>query len=173
MQPLSLQPRGFQTCALFGLVGAYSTFILVHRQAFRSHGITALGWLILVIGMNLGLGFVVPHGDKYTHVGGLLSGCLLGWFFPPFSQVNPVAIAQNGPSMLTDIPSLKRRWPLALLLIALTVLSAIIALPFVGGYSFGSTNRYNNLPGAGQTGARPGQWARSRHRLCPRCAARA
>jgi hypothetical protein len=44
--------------ALCGLVGAWSAFILVHRQAFRSHGIPARGWLILVIGMNRGLGLL-------------------------------------------------------------------------------------------------------------------
>lgn len=119
--------------AIFGLVGAYSVFILVHRQAFPYHGITALGWLILVIGINLGLGFVIPNVDNYAHVGGLLSGCLLGWFFTPFSTVNPVANAQNRPSMPTDIHSLKRRWPLALLFIVLTLCSAIIAIHLVGG----------------------------------------
>jgi membrane associated rhomboid family serine protease len=119
--------------AIFGLVGAYSAFILVHRLAFRYHGITALGWLILVIGINLGLGFVIPNVDNYAHVGGLLSGCLLGWFFTPFYRVNPVASTQNGLPMLIDVHSLKRRWPLALLLIALTLLSAIIAIQFVGG----------------------------------------
>lgn len=119
--------------AIFGLVGAYSAFILVHRQAFRYQGVLALGWLILVIGINLGLGFVIPGVDNYAHVGGLTSGCLLGWFFTPFYMVNPAVITQNGLPMLTDIHSLKRRWPLALLLIALTVLSAIIAIHFVGG----------------------------------------
>ena len=119
--------------AIFGLVGAYSAFMLLHRQAFRYHGITALGWLILVIGINLGLGFVIPNVDNYAHVGGLLSGCLLGWFFAPFYRVKSVAITRNGLPVLVDTHSLKRRWPLALLLIVLTVLSAIIAIHFVGG----------------------------------------
>lgn len=119
--------------AIFGLVGAYSAFILVHRQAFRYQGLLALGWLVLVIGINLGLGFVIPGVDNYAHVGGLLSGCLLGWFFTPFYMINPGVITQNGLPMLADIHSLKRRWPLALLLIALTGLSAIIAIHFVGG----------------------------------------
>jgi len=119
--------------AIFGLVGAYSAFVLVHRQAFRYQGLLALGWLVLVIGINLGLGFVIPGVDNYAHVGGLLSGCLLGWFFTPFYMINPIVITQNGLPMLADIHSLKRRWPLALLLIALTGLSAVIAIHFVGG----------------------------------------
>lgn len=119
--------------AVFGLVGAYSAFILAHRQAFPYHGITALGWLILVIGINLGLGFVIPGVDNFAHVGGLLSGCLLGWCFAPFYRLKSVAATSHELHLLLDEHSLKRRWPLALLLIVLTLLSAIIAIHFVGG----------------------------------------
>lgn len=119
--------------AIFGLVGAYSAFILIHREAFRYHGILALGWLILVIGINIGLGFVIPGIDNYAHVGGLLSGCLLGWFFAPFYSTSPAGIAHNGLPMPADVHSLKRRWPLALLSIVIIVVSAIIATQLVGG----------------------------------------
>jgi rhomboid family protein len=82
-----------------------------------------------VIGLNLGLGFVIPNVDNYAHVGGLLSGCLLGWFFTPFYRVT----IQDGLPGLTDAHSLKRRWPLALLMIVITILIAIIAIHLVGG----------------------------------------
>jgi rhomboid protease GluP len=119
--------------AIFGLVGAYSAFILLHRQAFRYQGITALGWLVLVIGINLGLGFVVPNVDNYAHVGGLLSGCLLGWFFAPFYISSLSETAREKQSRPIDVHSLTRRWPLALLLIVLTVVIALIAIHFLGG----------------------------------------
>lgn len=115
--------------AIFGLVGAYSVFILAHRLAFPRGGLTALAWLILVIGLNLGLGFVIPNVDNYAHLGGLFSGCLLGWFFTPFYRVT----TQNGLPVLADAHSLRLRWPLALLMIVLTILIAIIAIHFVGG----------------------------------------
>ncbi len=69
--------------AIFGLVGAYSVFVLMHRQAFPRGGVPALLWLVLVIGINLGLGLIVPNVDNYAHIGGLISGCLLGWWFTP------------------------------------------------------------------------------------------
>lgn len=115
--------------AIFGLVGAYSAFVLLHRQAFRWGGLPALAWLILVIGLNLGVGFVIPNVDNYAHIGGLLSGCLLGWFFTPFYTIT----IQDREPILVDTHSLARRWPLAFLMIVLTVLIAIIALHFVGG----------------------------------------
>lgn len=115
--------------AIFGLVGAYSAFLLLHRRAFRYHGIIAFGWLLLVIGINLGLGFVLPDVDNYAHVGGLLSGCLLGWSFAPFYHMIP----RDGGVLLVNARGLARHWLPAFLLIVLTIVSAIIAIHFVGG----------------------------------------
>lgn len=107
--------------AIFGLVGAYSVFILVHRRAFRLGGAPAILWLVMVIGLNLSIGFFVQNVDNFAHVGGLLSGCLLGWWFTPVYRLS----ARN---VLIDVHSLARRWPLALLTILGTLVLAIIAL---------------------------------------------
>src|SRR6266704_3569405 len=115
--------------AIFGLVGAYSLFVFIHRKAFRHGGIPALSWLVLIIGINLGIGLIIPNVDNYAHIGGFLSGCILGWFFAPFYVLQ----SEEGKSVLVDMHSLARRWPLALLTIAATVLFAIIAVHFIGG----------------------------------------
>ena len=137
--------------AIFGLVGAYSIFILVHRRAFSRSGIPAIAWLIVIIALNLGIGLVIPNVDNYAHLGGFLSGCLLGWFFVPFYVVLPGGGKSQLPAPVrpanatsasgfaqagrkeTDTHSLSRRWPLALLTIAITLFLAIIALHFSGG----------------------------------------
>jgi membrane associated rhomboid family serine protease len=115
--------------AIFGLVGAYSLFIFIHRKAFRRGGISALSWLVLIIGINLGIGLIIPNVDNYAHVGGFLSGCILGCFFAPFYVLQ----SEEGKTVLIDMHSLTRRWPLALLTIAVTGLLAIIAVHFIGG----------------------------------------
>jgi membrane associated rhomboid family serine protease len=115
--------------AIFGLVGAYSLFVFIHRKAFRRGGIPALSWLVLIIGINLGIGLIIPNVDNYAHVGGFLSGCVLGWFFAPFY----IPQIEEGKTVLIDRHSLTRRWPLALLTIAATGLFAIIAVHFSGG----------------------------------------
>jgi len=112
--------------AIFGLVGAYSIFVLRHRRAFRNNGIPALLWLVLIIGVNLSIGLFVPNVDNYAHLGGLLSGCLLGWWFMPLYELSPN-------KALTDIHSLSRRWPLALLTIVSTLILAILARYLIGG----------------------------------------
>jgi len=134
--------------AIFGLVGAYSIFVLAHRQAFPRGGIPALLWLTLVIGVNLGLGFVIPNVDNYAHVGGLVSGCLLGWWFTPLytetktSKISPIQQKTHGSQsayptpvahMLVDTHSLARRWPLALLTLLGTLALAVLALHLIGG----------------------------------------
>ena len=112
--------------AIFGLVGAYSIFVFMHRRAFRNGGIPALLWLIVVIVGNLSIGFFVPNVDNYAHVGGLLTGCLLGWWFTPLYTV-------SADKTVVDTHSLSRRWPLALLTIAGTLILAIIARLIIGG----------------------------------------
>ncbi len=111
--------------AIFGLVGAYSIFVLTHRRAFRRGGIPALVWLVFIIGVNLSIGLFIPNVDNGAHLSGLLSGCLLGWLFTP----RYVLSSDKG---LVDVHSLARRWPLALLTIFVTLILAIIAL-LLGG----------------------------------------
>lgn len=111
--------------AIFGLVGAYSIFVLVHRNAFPRGGIPALLWLVVIIAINLGLGFAISNVDNYAHIGGLVSGFLLGWFFMPvyqFSQTN----------VLIDKHSLRRRWLLASLTIVGTLVLAYSAVLYTG-----------------------------------------
>jgi membrane associated rhomboid family serine protease len=112
--------------AIFGLVGAYTIFILMHRRAFRRGGIPSLIWIALVIAVNLCIGLFISDIDNYAHLGGLLSGCLLGWWFAPYYTITL-------DHTLVDIQSLSRRWPLAIAAVAGTVILAIIALHFVGG----------------------------------------
>ena len=110
--------------AIFGLVGAYSIFVLVHRRAFPRGGIPALFWLLIIVTLNLGLGFFVSNVDNYAHIGGLLSGCLLGWEFTPLYRLTST-------NVLVDKHALARRWPLALLTIAGTLVLAFLALHFI------------------------------------------
>jgi rhomboid protease GluP len=110
--------------AIFGLVGAYSIFVLVHRRAFPRGGIPALLWLLIIVALNLSIGFFVSNVDNYAHIGGLLSGCLLGWEFTPLYRL-------SSRNVLVDKHALTRRWPLALLTILGTLVLAIIALHFI------------------------------------------
>ncbi len=121
-QELSVGASG----AIFGLVGAYSIFVLTHRRAFPRGGLTTIAWLIFIIGLNLSIGLFVPNVDNYAHLGGLVSGCLLGWWFMPVYR-------WNSENRLADIHRLSKRWPLVLLTFVGTLILAIIAIHLSGG----------------------------------------
>jgi hypothetical protein len=89
-------------------------------------GIPALLWLIFIIGINLSVGLFVSTVDNYAHVGGLLSGCLLGWEFTPLYTLSST-------KALIDAHSLSHRWSLALLTIIGTLVLATIAVYRMGG----------------------------------------
>ncbi len=114
--------------AIFGVVGAYSVFVLMHRRAFRAGGIPILLWLVFVIGLNLGLGLFIANVDNYAHLGGLISGFLLGWLFTPLYVQLPAEAEEEGGMQLVDVHSLSRRWPLAILTILVTLLLLLASL---------------------------------------------
>src|SRR5947209_5146456 len=114
--------------AIFGLVGAYSVFVLMHRRAFRAGGLPILIWLVFVIGVNLSIGLFVANVDNYAHVGGLVSGCLLGWWFSPLYVPLSAAEGKERETHLADVHSLSRRWPLAILTLLVTLMLLLAAL---------------------------------------------
>lgn len=129
--------------AIFGIVGAYAVFVLVHRRAFPRRGIPTLLWLVIVIGINLAIGLFISNVDNYAHLGGFASGCILGFLFTPryimVTENNNVQGAMmnmqgiEDRQDMKDIHSLARRWPLALCVLAATLLLAAASLHFMGG----------------------------------------
>ncbi|KAM7253883.1 hypothetical protein ACFE04_031565 [Oxalis oulophora] len=63
--------------ALFGLLGAMLSELITNWTIY-SNKCVAVTTLILVIGLNLAVGFL-PHVDNSAHIGGFISGFLLGF----------------------------------------------------------------------------------------------
>lgn len=70
--------------ALFGLIGAGLIFPIRYRSLIpeqaRSHILTQL---LLITGLNLGLGFSIPQVDNWAHMGGLIGGAFVALFLIP------------------------------------------------------------------------------------------
>lgn len=111
--------------AIFGLVGVFSIFVITHRRAFPFGGLFSILYLIVIIGINLGVGFMIANVDNYAHFGGLISGCLLGLWFSPLYRSSSLYT-------VVDRHSLTKRWPLALLTILGTLILTVISLYLVG-----------------------------------------
>lgn len=80
---LSPAPAVGASGAVFGLMGALSTFYLLHRKALRAHGQRDYSQvLVRTVALNLLLGAIPPSSiDNWGHVGGLLCGSALMLYY--------------------------------------------------------------------------------------------
>ncbi|EPS62694.1 hypothetical protein M569_12091, partial [Genlisea aurea] len=75
--------------ALFGLLGGMLSELLTNWTIYANK-VAALLTLVVIIAINLAVG-ILPHVDNFAHIGGFISGFLLGFVFlirPQFGWVN-------------------------------------------------------------------------------------
>ncbi|XAR50926.1 hypothetical protein NMG60_11005393 [Bertholletia excelsa] len=65
--------------ALFGLLGAMLSELIINWTIYANK-LAALLTLVIIIAINLAVG-ILPHVDNFAHIGGFLSGFLLGFVF--------------------------------------------------------------------------------------------
>ena len=75
--------------AVFAIVGAEAVFLYKHRKLFRQQAQSRLRSLIIIIILNLSIGFAgnnFAEGvrlDNWGHIGGLVGGVILAWYICP------------------------------------------------------------------------------------------
>ncbi|CAI0403463.1 unnamed protein product [Linum tenue] len=70
--------------ALFGLLGAMLSELITNWTIYTNKA-AALVTLFVIIAINLAIG-ILPHVDNFAHIGGFLSGFLLGFVLLPRPQ---------------------------------------------------------------------------------------
>ncbi|KAG6428686.1 hypothetical protein SASPL_112939 [Salvia splendens] len=65
--------------ALFGLLGAMLSELLTNWTIYANKA-AALFTLVIIIAINLAVG-ILPHVDNFAHIGGFLTGLLMGFIF--------------------------------------------------------------------------------------------
>lgn len=73
--------------AIFGVIGAMAAFLIQNRQTLGEQGKKHLQSLAGMIGINLVLGFTLAGIDNYGHMGGLISGFILGYLLSPIYTI--------------------------------------------------------------------------------------
>jgi len=101
--------------AIFGLIGALGAFFLLHRQQLGAWGQRRLVNILVLIAINLFLGFTQPGIDNLAHLGGLVSGLGLGWALAPRYELDPTQ------DRLVDRNHMGRYWPALALAVVLLV----------------------------------------------------
>lgn len=76
--------------AIFGLVGAEAIFLYRNRKLLGRRAQPALINLLVIVVLNLFLGFSSGFIDNWGHIGGLIGGVTFAWFGGPVLEVNGV-----------------------------------------------------------------------------------
>lgn len=103
--------------AIFGVIGMNLAYFLLHRDSFGQFGRQRLTSTLVIIGINLFLGFTVPRIDNMAHIGGLIAGVALGYGLAPRYQVADQFTFS--PHIVDKISLLNRWWVPTLAVIAL------------------------------------------------------
>ncbi|XP_039042182.1 RHOMBOID-like protein 4 [Hibiscus syriacus] len=75
--------------ALFGLLGSMLSELITNWTIY-AHKVASFFTLVIIIAVNLAVG-ILPHVDNFAHIGGFLTGFLLGFVFfirPQFGWVS-------------------------------------------------------------------------------------
>ena len=101
--------------AIFGLVGAYYTFLARNSDIFGRSGRAQKGALLETIGINLVLGMTNPVIDNWGHIGGFIGGVGMSWLIGPKLYVARVPLDSDGEfqagRIVVDRPTLSLRKP--------------------------------------------------------------
>ncbi|OAY73321.1 RHOMBOID-like protein 2 [Ananas comosus] len=106
--------------ALFGLLGAMLSELLTNWTLY-THKAGALITLLAMIAINLALG-ILPHVDNFAHIGGFLTGFLLGFVLllePQFAWLERHNLPPG-----RKVPPRHKAYQLTLLVVALTLVIA-------------------------------------------------
>ncbi len=90
-QALSVGASG----AIMGLLGAMIVVLVLKRRSFAAEWRRMLLWnLVLLVGLQIAIGFFSTNIDNAAHMGGLVGGALAALLFAPGLLVGPGAIGR-------------------------------------------------------------------------------
>jgi membrane associated rhomboid family serine protease len=88
--------------AIFGLLGAWVAYN--YRRRGSAMASAQLRWALLLIGINLFLGFSFASIDNFAHIGGLISGAVAGWLAEGFGpRTYRTAVTAGGLALLVIV----------------------------------------------------------------------
>ena len=84
--------------AIFGMMGAMISFFAINRRFFGRDGLNTLYGVIVLSIINLWFGTTIDGVDNWAHIGGLVSGLILGFALLPQSKIRLKRIFNFRPS---------------------------------------------------------------------------
>ena len=113
--------------AIFGLIGMNLAFFWLHQAKMGDFGREKVWNILITIGINLFLSATIPNIDNFAHIGGLISGTLLGLALAP--RYRTVAVDIFEAELVDTVTWRNRGW---VIIFALLILAAAtwLALSF-------------------------------------------
>jgi len=119
--------------AIFGVIGMNLAFFLLHRETFGRFGQQRMMNTVFIIVINLIFGFTTAGVDNFAHMGGLVSGFLMGYALAPRYQV---ADQYTSAAHVIDRVSLLNHWWVPTLSIALLAGGVSLAITYWSSMTF-------------------------------------
>ena len=98
--------------AVFGIVGAFGSYLLLNRHVLGQMGRQAMMSVLFIVGINFIFGITLSGVDNMAHLGGLFGGALLGFGHSPHAkprnsrlragETHGVRADRNAPSRLAS-----------------------------------------------------------------------
>ncbi|XP_039050842.1 RHOMBOID-like protein 3 [Hibiscus syriacus] len=115
--------------ALFGLLGAMLSELFTNWSIYTNKA-AALFTLLIIIAINLAIG-ILPHVDNFAHIGGLVTGFLLGFVLlsrPQYGSLESQNLPAGTPFKSNYKPYQYALWlvSVVLLVVGLTVASVML-----------------------------------------------
>lgn len=110
--------------AIFGLFGAEAAYFWVHRELLGRRAQANLRNLAVVLLVNLFIGFTVPYINNTAHMGGLVTGAILGWLLVP-KYALPAGVLPGEALTLEDQTTLQSK--LLHVIVVMLVLAVVTA----------------------------------------------
>lgn len=117
--------------ALFGLAGSYAAYLYINRGNLGNWGREALIGLGWIVGINLIFGFTMNGIDNSAHLGGLVSGWVIGILLCPLST-SVITSEQTNMQIFTERKIMTQRGNLSWILITtLNILGMIFLVNLI------------------------------------------
>lgn len=110
--------------AIFAIFGAEMVYFYLHRDLHGEMGRRHLNQLLILMVVNMALGFMSTRIDIAGHIGGLIGGVVLAWFIGPHYNVQRDPNSEGGLKVIDNNPV--QRWMLPSVLYAVGLMIALV-----------------------------------------------
>lgn len=117
--------------AIFGVVGALAGLLISRGRTMGRTGKRDLASIIVMIVINLAIGWLLPFIDNWAHLGGLAAGLVLGYALAPRDTYELVVVDGEERRRWIETKPVGKRW-LAPPIMALALVAAALAIGGIG-----------------------------------------